>query len=152
MDQKGNLETLDDLVHLVYKVLEDLQEDEDQEAPPDQWGNLEIMDKMERLESLDFKVFLVGLALWVLLVTRDLLVIKVQKVLLVCQGHLELEVMPAKMGVQEEVDHQDNLGQQEKEVYLEALDQEVSKVCLGLLERMVWLAKMEKLACKDHQE
>lgn len=123
-----------------------------QEEPQVQWENLEIMDKMERQESLVFKVFLVDQALWVLLEIRDQWVTRVQKDLLVCQDHLDPEVTQAKMADLEEMDHQDNLVQQEKEVYLVVLDQEDSKVCLVLLEKMVWLEKMEKLACKDHQE
>lgn len=123
-----------------------------QEERQVQWENLEIMDKMERQESLVFKVFLVDQALWVHLEIRDRWVTRVQKDHLVCQDHLDPEVTQAKMADLEEMDHQDNLVQQEKEVYLVVLDQEDSKVCLVLLEKMVWLEKMERLACKDHQE
>ena len=137
---------------LVCKVLEDLQEEEVQEAPQVQWENLETMDRMEKLESQDFKVFLEGLGLWVLLVIRDLLVIRVLKDLLECQGHQELGVTQVKMDDQAEVDHQDKLVRQGREVYQEVQDQEVSKECQVPLERMEWLEKMEKPVCKDHQE
>merc|ERR1719376_462955 len=148
--QKENLETLEDLVHPVCKVLEDLQEDEVQEELQVPWENQETMDRMEKLENQDFKVFLEGLAQWELLVIRDLLEIRVPKDLLEYPDHQELGVTQAKMDVQVEVDHQDKLDQQEKEVYQEVLDQEVSKECLVLLERMAWLGKMERLVCKDH--
>jgi len=137
-------------VHLVCKVLEDLQEDEVQEELQVPWENQETMDRMEKLENQDFKVFLEGLAQWELLVIRDLLGIRVLKDLLEYRGHQELGVTQAKMDVQAEVDHQDKLDQQEKEVYQEVPDQEVSKECLVLLERMAWLGKMERLVCKDH--
>jgi len=137
-------------VHLVCKVLEDLQEDEVQEELQVPWENQETMDRMEKLENPDFKVFLEGLAQWEPLVIRDLLGIRVLKDLLEYRGHQELGVTQAKMDVQAEVDHQDTLDQQEKEVYQEVPDQEVSKECLVLLERMVWLGKMERLVCKDH--
>jgi len=137
-------------VHPVCKVLEDLQEDEVQEELQVPWENQETMDRMEKLENQDFKVFLEGLAQWELLVIRDLLGIRVPKDLLEYQDHQELGVTQAKMDVQAEVDHQDKLDQQEKEVYQEVLDQEVSKECLVLLERMAWLEKMERPVCKDH--
>merc|ERR1712098_31523 len=151
-DQKENLETLEDLVHLVCKVFEDLQEEEVQEELPALWENLEIMDRMVKLENLVFKVFLEGLVLWELLEIRVPLVIKVLKVLLEYLVHLELGVTLVKMDVQEEVDHQATLDQQEKEDYLAVLGQEVSKECQVLLGRMVWLVKMEKQVCKDHLE
>lgn len=137
-------------MHPVCKVLEDLQEEEVQEELQVPWENQETMDRMEKPENQDFKVFLEGLAQWVLLVIRDLLVIRVLKDLLEYQDHQELGVTQAKMAVQAEVDHQDKLDQQEKGVYQEVLDQEVSKECLVLLERMAWLEKMERLVCKDH--
>ena len=137
---------------LVCKVLEDLQEEEVQEGLQVLWENLETMDRMEKLESQDFKVFLEGLAQWVLLVIRDQLVIRVLKDLLEYQGHQELGVTQAKMDDQAEVDHQDKLVQQGREVYQEVQDQEVSKECQVPLERMEWLEKMEKPVCKDHQE
>jgi len=139
-------------VLLVCKVLEDLQEEEVQEGLQVLWENLETMDRMEKLESQDFKVFLEGLAQWVLLVIRDQLVIRVLKDLLEYQGHQELGVTQAKMDDQAEVDHQDKLVQQGREVYQEVQDQEVSKECQVPLERMEWLEKMEKPVCKDHQE
>jgi len=137
-------------VHLVCKVLEDLQEDEVQEELQGLWENQETMDRMEKLENQDFKVFLEGLAQWELLVIRDLLEIRVPKDLLEYLDHQELGVTQAKMDVQAEVDHQDKLDLQEKEVYQEVPDQEVSKECLVLLARMAWLGKMERLVCKDH--
>lgn len=137
---------------LVCKVLEDLQEEEVQEGLQVLWENLETMDRMEKLESQDFKVFLEGLAQWVLQVIRDLLEIRVLRDLLEYQGHQELGVTQAKMDDQAEVDHQDKLVQQGREVYQEVQDQEVSKECQVPLERMEWLAKMEKPVCKDHQE
>lgn len=137
---------------LVCKVLEDLQEEEVQEVPQVQWENLETMDRMEKLESQDFKVFLEDLAQWVLLVIRDQLVIRVLKDLLEYQGHQELGVTQVKMDDQAEVDHQDKLVRQGREVYQEVQDQEVSKECQVPLERMEWLEKMEKPVCKDHQE
>ena len=137
---------------LVCKVLEDLQEEEVQEGLQVLWENLETMDRMEKLESQDFKVFLEGLAQWVLLVIRDQLVIRVLKDLLEYQGHQELGVTQAKMDDQAEVDHQDKLVRQGREVYQEVQDQEVSKECQVPLERMEWLEKMEKPVCKDHQE
>jgi len=139
-------------VHLVCKVFEDLQEEEVQEELPALWENLEIMDRMVKLESLVFKVFLEDLVLWELLEIRVPLVIKVLKVLLEYLVHPELGVTLAKMDVQEEVDHQATLDQQEKEDYLAVLGQEVSRECQVLLGRMVWLVKMEKQVCKDHQE
>merc|ERR1719376_1371903 len=148
--QKENPETLEDLVHPVCKVLEDLQEEEVLEELQVPWENQETMYRMEKPENQDFKVFLEGLAQWVLLVIRDQLVIKVLKDLLEYQDHQELGVTQEKMDVQAEVDHQDKLDQQEKEVYQEVLDQEVSKECLVLLERMAWLEKMERQVCKDH--
>merc|ERR1719376_415652 len=131
--QKENLETLEDLVHPVCKVLEDLQEEEVQEELQVPWENQETMDRMEKLENQDFKVYLEGLAQWVLLVIRDLLVIRVPKDLLEYQDHQELGVTQAKMDVQAEV------------------DQQVSKECLVPLERMAWLEKMERPVCKDHR-
>lgn len=139
-------------MHPVCKGLEDLQEDEVQEELQVLWENQETMDRMEKLENQDFKVFLEGLAQWELLVIRGLLVIRVLKGLRECQDHQELGVTQAKMDAQAEVDHQDKLDQQEKEVYQEVLDQEVSKECLVLLERMAWLEKMERPVCKDHLE
>jgi hypothetical protein len=117
-----------------------------------QWENLEIMEEMGKLENLDFREFLVGLVLWVHLEIRDQLVTKDQKVLQVCQGHPEQEVIQEKMACLEELGHLDNLVLQEKEAYLEVQDQEVSRVCLVPLERMVCLEKMERLACRDHLE
>lgn len=137
-------------MHPVCKVLEDPQEEEVQEELQVLWENQETMARMEKLENPDSKAFLEGLAQWVLLVIRDLLVIRVLRDLLECQGHQELGVTQAKMDVQAEVDHQDRLDQQEKEVYQEVLDQEVSKECLVHLERMAWLEKMERPVCKDH--
>merc|ERR1712098_124017 len=123
-----------------------------QEELPALWENLEIMDRMVKLESLVFKVFLEDLVLWELLEIRVRLVIKVLKVLLEYLVHPELGVTLAKMDVQEEVDHPEILDQQEKEDYLAVLGQEVSRECQVLLERMVWLVKMEKQVCKDHLE
>lgn len=117
-----------------------------------QWENLEIMDKMGRQESLVFRVFLEDLVQWELLEIRDQLVTKVQKVPLVYQGHLEQEVTQARMVCPEELDNQDHLVQLGKEVCLAVQDQEDSRVCLVLLERMVWLEKMERLAYRDHLE
>merc|ERR1719376_1684671 len=57
-------ETLEDLVHPVCKVLEDLQVEEVQEELQVPWENQETMDRMEKLENQDFKVFLEGLAQW----------------------------------------------------------------------------------------
>merc|ERR1711955_38068 len=110
------------------------------------------MGRMVKLESLAFKVFLEDLVLWELLEIRVPLVIKVLKVLLEYLDHPELGVTLAKMDVQEEVDHQATLDQQEKEDYQAVLGQEVSRECQVLLERMVWLGKMEKQVCKDHPE
>ena len=110
-----------------------------------------LLERMEWLEK-NFKVFLEGLAQWEHLVIRDQLVIRVLKDLLEYQGHQELGVTQAKMDDQAEVDHQDKVGQQGREVYQEVQDQEVSKECQVPLERMEWLEKMEKPVCKDHQE
>lgn len=107
---------------------------------------------MGRQESLVFRVFLEDLVQWELLEIRDQLVTKVQKVPLVYQGHLEQEVIQARMVCPEELDHQDNLVQLGKEVCPAVQDQEDSRVCLVLLERTVWLEKMERLAYRDHQE
>jgi len=139
-------------VHLVCKAFEDLQEEEVQEELPALWENLEIMDRMVKLESLVFKVFLEDLVLWELLEIKVPLVIKVLKVLLEYLVHQELEATQAKMDVREGVDHQETPDQQEKEDYQAALGQEVSRECQVLLERMVWLVKMEKQVCKDHRE
>merc|ERR1712098_507674 len=105
-----------------------------QEELPALWENLEIMDRMGKLENLVFKVFLEDLVLWELLEIRVPLVIKVLKVLL------------------EYLDHQETLDQQEKEDYQAVLGQEVSRECQVLLERMVLLVKMVKQVCKDHLE
>lgn len=117
-----------------------------------QWESLDKMDRMGRLESQVFRVFLEGLVQWALQEIRDQLVTKVQKDLLVYLVHLEQEVTPAKMAYLEELDHLGNLDQQGKEVYLEVQGQEDFRVCRVLLERMVWLEKMERLAYKDHLE
>lgn len=117
-----------------------------------QWENLDKMDRMGRLESLVFKVFLEGLVQWALQEIRDQLVTKDQKDLLVYQVHLEQEETQAKMAYLEELDNLGHLVQQEKEVYLEVQDREDFKVCRVLLERMVWLEKMERLAYRDHLE
>lgn len=117
-----------------------------------QWESLDKMDRMGRLESQVFRVFLEGLVQWALQEIRDQLVTKVQKDLLVYLAHLEQEVTQAKMAYLEELDPLGNLDQQGKEVYLEVQDQEDFRVCRVLLERMVWLEKMERLAYKDHLE
>merc|ERR1712098_856987 len=102
-----------------------------QEELPALWENLEIMDRMVKLESLVFKVFLEDLVLWELLEIRVRLVIKVLKVLLEYLVHPELGGTLAKMDVPEALD------QQEKEDYQAVLGQEVSRECQVLLERMV---------------
>lgn len=117
-----------------------------------QWENLEIMDKMGRQESLVFRVFLEDLVQWELLEIRDQLVTKVQKVPLVYQGHLEQEVTQARMACPEELVNQVHQVQLGKEVCLAVQDQEDSRVCLVLLERMVWLEKTARLAYRDHLE
>lgn len=117
-----------------------------------QWESLDKMDRMGRLESQVFRVFLEGLVQWALQEIRDQLVTKVQKDLLVYLAHLEQEVTQEKMAYLEELDHLGNLDQQGKEGYLEVQDQEDFRVCRVPLERMVWLEKMERLAYKDHLE
>ena len=117
-----------------------------------QWESLDKMDRMGRLESQVFRVFLEGLVQWALQEIRDQLVTKVQKDLLVYLVHLEQEVTQEKMAYLEELDHLGNLDQQGKEGYLEVQDQEDFRVCRVPLERMVWLEKMERLAYKDHLE
>jgi len=107
---------------------------------------------MGKLENLDFKVFLVGQVQWVHLEIRDLLVIKALKVLLVCQVHQVQEETQEKMGILEEQANLASLVLQEKEVYLEVQDQEVSRVCLVHQEKMALLGKMEKLVCRDPLE
>lgn len=75
-----------DLVPLVFKVFEDLLEEEGLEEHQDQWENLEIMVKMERMGSQEFKEFLEDLVQLDNLEIRDLEGNKVQKVHLVFQG------------------------------------------------------------------
>ena len=60
---------------LVCKVLEDLQEEEVQEG-------LRVLRENLEMESQNFKVFLGGLARWVLLVISDPLMTRVRKDLL----------------------------------------------------------------------
>lgn len=107
---------------------------------------------MGKLVNLDFKVFLVGQVQWVHQEIRDQWETKVQKVRQESQVHLVQEATQGKMVILEELDNQDLQVQQEREAYLEAQDQEVSRVCPVHQERMVLLGKMEKLACKDHLE
>jgi len=117
-----------------------------------QWESLDKTDRMERLESLVFKVFLEGLVQWALQEIRDQSVTKVQKDQRVFPVHLEQEVTQVKMAFLEELDNLGHLVQQEREVYLEVQDQGDFKACLVLLERMVWLEKMGRLAYRDHLE
>lgn len=75
-----------DLVPLVFKVFEDLLGEEGLEEHQDQWENLEIMDKMERMGNPEFKESLEDLVRLDSLEIRDLEGNKVQKVPLVFQG------------------------------------------------------------------
>lgn len=117
-----------------------------------QWESLDKMDRMGRLESPVFRVFPEDLDQWALQEIRDQLVTKVQKDPLVFQVHLEQEATQEKMVYLEELDPLGHLVQQGKEVYLEVQDQEDFRVCQVLLERMVWLEKMERLDYRDHLE
>jgi len=92
---------------------------------------------MEKLENLVFKEFPVDQVQWVHLEIRDQLVTKVQKVLQEFQVHPVQEVTQEKMEILEEPDNLGLLVLQEKEAYLEAQDQGVSRVCLVPQERMV---------------
>lgn len=86
MDLRESLVVLVDLVLLVYKGFEDLLEEEGLEEHQDQWENLGIMVKMERMGNLEFKECLEDLVHLDSLGIRGLEGNRVQKVHQVFQG------------------------------------------------------------------
>lgn len=140
-----------DLVPLVFKVFEDLLGEEGLEEHQDQWENLEIMDKMERMGNPEFKESLEDLVRLDSLEIRDLEGNKVQKVPLVFQGLQESEGIQEKMGFQEKQDYLVQLDLLEREVCQDLQGLGVSKVCLDQLAKMGNLEKMEKQECKVRQ-
>jgi len=149
---KVNLETLDDPVPQVYKVLEDLQEEEGGGVL---WVKMESkvnLDKMERMEKQDLKGYLA------FLVHQDLVEIRVpweNKVhretqgLLVYKVQEEILVKMVFLVNREILVHQELL---EREVHQDLLGLEDSRVCLDHQEKMVCQERMEVWDSRDHQE
>lgn len=132
------------------KDLEDHLEEWDQEEPWDLKEKPEEMGEMEKQGSLEFKEFQEDLVQWA---TQEIKVqweIKVLRDHLVYQVPLDLGVILVKMVPQVLLDHLDKLVQLEKEAWQVPQDQEDSRECLDLLERMENLEEMGLLECKDH--
>ena len=106
---------------------------------------------MEKLESLEFRVFLVDLAQWVHLEIRVPWEIKELKDLLEFQDHQALEEILARMEQQVSQGLLDRLDQLEREAWWALLEPEDSKECQDHQERMENQAEMEQLECRDPQ-
>ena len=106
------------------------------------------MEEMEKLENLEFRVFLEGLVPWAPLEIRDQWEIREQKDLLEFLDPLAQEETLEKMVLLVFLGPLDKLAQQEREVWLDLLAQEVSKECPDHLARMARLAGMVLQECK----
>ena len=113
-----------------------------------QWGSLETMVRMVRLESQGYKEFLEGLDPWDLQGTKELLEIKELKGHLESQDHKGQEVMQEKMDAMDAQGLQAQMGPLGTGVLLAVQDQEASKACQDQQAKMGPLDKMVLRACK----